>query len=79
MLKMNNSHLKICESLCCILAAFVSIVTCTIFYETAWTITPTLFLGSTFGIAYKQQYQRQMGKRREGGGWGAMMEIKHNT
>jgi hypothetical protein len=42
----------------------------------AWTIMPALFLGLTFGIAYKWQYQRQTSKKREGGGG---REIKHNT
>ena len=40
-------------------------------FETAWTIAPTSFLGSTFGIANNDKKKR--------GGRGLVGEDEHNT
>ena len=44
-------------------------------FETVWTIAPTLFLGSTFGIANNDKYDRAKEERSEGGGG----EDEHNA
>ncbi len=42
-------------------------------FETAWTIAPTLFLGSTFGIAKNDNTDTEDDwAKEESGGWGEM-------
>jgi hypothetical protein len=46
-------------------------------FQTAWTIPPTLFLGSTFGFGIAKNDNTKDNREKEERGWAG--EIKHNA